>query len=778
MEAELIRYGYLLLFAGVAVEGDAFLLAAAFLAHRGYLNLGWVIAVAVLATVTADQVYYYLARTRGREAFARRVASDSRFERVSRWLERRGTLLLFLSRFLYGFRIAVPVSCGAMGMPPLRFAWVNLAGSVVWAVCFALAGFAFGNALEVVLVDVARYERVIALAILVIAAAVVAVRSHELRARVLALRAPSEAALQFAVRLFTAVHEAGRLVLTRPHVRLAAFVAIVGALNVFTAIFHWHFVSLDVLDSWLPIEVRHASRAALLLAGLALVALGRGLSRRKRSAWVIALVIAALSVALHLGHHASVLRAVIAGLLTLELARQAHRFHARTDPVSLRNGLVAIPVLAAALTAYGAVGYERIDRSLDARTAVRLAWQAAAMQPPAVGRAGRTENAFGWSIAFFGVLSVVYVFGALLAPVTWKRESLADRADLARVAHTHGRDSMSYFAKQDDKSHVRYGPECFVGYRVVRRVAVVAGDPVGPPDAAPGAIAAFTALCERNDWVPVFYETSERYLEAYAARGLRWFKVAEEAVIPLGGFSLSGSKIAKVRHGVTKAEREAPGITVWEYAREGRARDPDVDEQLEDVSAEWLRGKGHGEFGFNLGVFSVDDLLDKRTIVAARPDGFVWAFLTWLPYREGRALVLDAMRRRNDAPASVMDLLIARSALLFKEEGIEAISLGAAPLANADEDARRTVYDRGVRLIFEHVSTVYGYRSLFLFKKKFNPNWEGRYLVFPRPDLLPRIAYALAAVHVEGGLGAAAWQFVSSRFRSTSDTQPAQGGKS
>jgi fermentation-respiration switch protein FrsA (DUF1100 family) len=35
VESLLLRYGHLLLFAGVMVEGEAFLLAAAFLAHRG-----------------------------------------------------------------------------------------------------------------------------------------------------------------------------------------------------------------------------------------------------------------------------------------------------------------------------------------------------------------------------------------------------------------------------------------------------------------------------------------------------------------------------------------------------------------------------------------------------------------------------------------------------------------------------------------------------------------------------------------------------------------------
>ncbi len=664
---------------------------------------------------------------------------------------------------MYGFRIAIPVSCGAAGMSATRFTAINLAGSVVWAICFGLAGYAFGNALEVLLADIAAYERLIAATLFVVAAVAIAVRSREVRSRVLALRRPSQAALQLAGRLFAAAHGAGRLVLARPHVRLAAFVVFVGALNIATALFHWRFLPLGLLDTWLPVEVRHVSRAAMLLAGIALVGLGRGLSRRKRTAWSIATTIAVLSVALQLGHHGGVIRAVLSALLAFELARQAHRFTARTDPIRLRNALVAIPVLLVALSGYGMAGYRRLDRTRDPRTAFAMTWQAAALQPPAAPN-DRTARAFGWSIAFFGVVAGVYVFGALLAPVAYRRETTANLEEVARLTGAHGRESMSYFAKQDDKHHALVGLESFVGYRVVRRVAVAAGDPVGPEEDMPAAIADFVALCTRNDWVPVFYETTERWLPVYAACGLRSFKAAEEAVIPLAGFSLAGSKIAKVRHGVAKAEREAPGITVWEYRAD--ARDPDVDEQLEDVSAEWLLGKGAAELGFNLGVFSVDDLADKRTIVAASPEGYVWAFVTWLPYRHGRALVLDAMRRRSQSPASVMDLLIARSALLFKEEGIEAVSLGAAPLANAADQADPSVYDRGVRLIYDHFSVVYGYRSLFFFKKKFNPVWESRYLVFPRPDLLPRIAYALTAVHVEGGLASAAWQFIASRLRS------------
>ena len=47
MELLLLKYGYLLLFAGVIVEGEAVLIAGSFLASRGYFNIGTVALIAL-----------------------------------------------------------------------------------------------------------------------------------------------------------------------------------------------------------------------------------------------------------------------------------------------------------------------------------------------------------------------------------------------------------------------------------------------------------------------------------------------------------------------------------------------------------------------------------------------------------------------------------------------------------------------------------------------------------------------------------------------------------
>ena len=738
---------YLLLFLGTLVEADAALIAAAFLAHRGRLNLPGVIAVCIAATLTANQFWFWLARMKGRAFLDRRLQTDRKLQRIHGWLGRRGTLLIPASRFLYGFRVAIPVAYGASGTPPVRFALLEVLSAIAWGVTVGFAGYAFGDTLEILLSDLRQYEVVVACAVIVIGVTAALRRRAQLRELVRVMRGPVNAGGALAVAMFVTARRAGRALITHPHGRLAALAVVLGALNAVSALVGTHILHLDRMTAWLPFEVTHGSRALMLLAGLGLAYLGRGLARRKRSAWAMALGLAALSALLYLTHHGSILRAGLAGALAVELWRQRHRFHARTDPLRLRHALLATPILALAVTVYGLAGLRELGQApTTMRESMRTVVMTASFASGPVVPDTAAAMAYVWSLRLLFVLSAGYVLMASLAPVAWHDfRSHVGPARVAQLGWLHGRDSMSCFAKQADKRHFSVDGRAFVGFRVRNRVAIVAGDPVGEEDAIAPLVAAFIEFCRVNDWVPVFYETSHRYLDLYRAGGLRWFKIGEEAVLDLPSWSLSGGAVAKVRQFINKVRRETPDLEVVEYRR--RTPVEDIDDQLEDISRAWLAMKKGGEMGFNLGVFSVEDLQDERAFIARRGDGTVEAFVTWLPYRAGRAVVLDAMRQRPKAQPGVMDLLIAESALVFKKEGLEAASLAMAPLANADEAAAVSPYELGVRLLFDHFSSVYGYRTLFQYKKKFAPAWEPRYLVFPRPDLLARIAYALVAVH-------------------------------
>jgi membrane protein DedA with SNARE-associated domain len=184
----LLSYRYIFVVFGSIFEGDATLLGASFLAHRHLLSLGAVIATAAIASTAWNELVFYFSRKGGRGFLEKRVARHPAYERVQGWVRRRSVVLLLFSRYLFGFRLAIPVACGATGMCTPTFTAVNLAGAVIWAVPIGLVGFFLGNAVETFWNGVRHWEWQIACMFLVLLTGLLAWKDPELCRLSLALK--------------------------------------------------------------------------------------------------------------------------------------------------------------------------------------------------------------------------------------------------------------------------------------------------------------------------------------------------------------------------------------------------------------------------------------------------------------------------------------------------------------------------------------------------------------------------------------------------------------
>lgn len=158
-EALVTDYGYLAVLVGTLLEGEAILIIAGFLAHRGYLELPVVIAVAFVGTLLGDQLYFYLGRIKGRSFIDSRPAWKAKTERVFRLMEKNQVLLILGFRFIYGIRTVASFTFGASGMSPLRYLTLNTVGALIWAVSIGLLGYCFGQVVEVIIGDIKQYEQ-------------------------------------------------------------------------------------------------------------------------------------------------------------------------------------------------------------------------------------------------------------------------------------------------------------------------------------------------------------------------------------------------------------------------------------------------------------------------------------------------------------------------------------------------------------------------------------------------------------------------------------------
>ncbi|GAB4033400.1 DedA family protein [Spirosoma gilvum] len=136
----MLTYGYPILFLGVLLESEAFLLVGVYLAHQGYFSLPAVIGLAALSSFCVTQLCFLLGYRYGSTFISSRPRWQNRYQRIERLMNRYGTGLVVGFRALYGLRGAIPAAVGLAGFSSGRFMVYNALGALVWAITVALLG--------------------------------------------------------------------------------------------------------------------------------------------------------------------------------------------------------------------------------------------------------------------------------------------------------------------------------------------------------------------------------------------------------------------------------------------------------------------------------------------------------------------------------------------------------------------------------------------------------------------------------------------------------------
>jgi membrane protein DedA with SNARE-associated domain len=151
-------YGYAAVLVGTFFEGETILVLGGFAAHRGYLQLPWVMLAAFAGTLAGDQLYFHIGRTRGARLLERRPGWRRKAGRVLALLDRHPALFIIGFRFVYGMRTVSPFAIGMSSVSRGRFTVLNATGAALWAVSVGTLGYVFGHAMELALEEVKRYE--------------------------------------------------------------------------------------------------------------------------------------------------------------------------------------------------------------------------------------------------------------------------------------------------------------------------------------------------------------------------------------------------------------------------------------------------------------------------------------------------------------------------------------------------------------------------------------------------------------------------------------------
>lgn len=493
---------------------------------------------------------------------------------------------------------------------------------------------------------------------------------------------------------------------------------------------------LQILRTHLPLAAIEASHLLSVGTAVLLIALSRGIADQVLGAYraTMGLLLAGAVFSLLKGidfEEAAVLLAVAALLRT-----QRGRFYRRGHPVFSARSLYWALGLAAALAGYALLGVW-VYGGVGFKSDLLLRFAPTAEAPR-----------FLRSVLFGVVVALAYLAGSLFRSrgPALTQPGEAELGEVVGLMERFGGGPFGHLVLLGDK--FLFWPEgrrAVVPFGRVRDRLVALGDPIGDPEAADDAVAAFRDFADRHGMAPVFYEVSEPEVHRYHDAGFALFKLGEAAWVPVERFTLEGKRGQPVRHSVSRAKRDGVALEVAE---------PPLGEgllaELRAVSDAWLRERRAAEKGFSLGRFD-PAYLGRAPVAVVRAEGRLVAFASLMPgYGSRETLSVDLMRHLPDAPPGTMDFLFAELIARARTEGYRHFNLGMAPLAGVGETRYARPRERVARLAFEHGSRFYNYKGLRSFKEKFQPEWRGSYLAYPPFTPLPALLLDIAAL-VAGG---------------------------
>lgn len=352
------------------------------------------------------------------------------------------------------------------------------------------------------------------------------------------------------------------------------------------------------------------------------------------------------------------------------------------------------------------------------------------------------------SISYLWATAVLLAMAALIFTTRRAHDERGQFADYDKLLHQSGSSTIGWMARWPGMNYwVNLSKTAGFAYRLENNIAIVLSDPVGSRQAVAAAFESFEAMCLRRGWHPIYYAVSDTFRRNVRKQKLKSIQVGEDTVIDLPELAFSGKSWQSVRSAVNRAAKDGIRMRAIKY---GEAA-PGLQDQLKAIAAGWVNDKSLPEMGFTLGTLQEAQDPEVRMHLAIDQDGTVHGMTSWFPvYRRGKVVgwTIDIMQRRlaDYTMGGVIEFLIAESAMAFKQEGYEFMSLSAAPLSHSSKPGN--AIERLLDLVAERMEPYYGFRSLYNFKQKFNPRHEPIYLCYHDEARLPSIALAIGQAYM------------------------------
>jgi len=532
-----------------------------------------------------------------------------------------------------------------------------------------------------------------------------------------------------------------------------------GVLNVVANIFRRFQPVAHRVDKVIPGLVNSTAFSTALFTSLVLILVASGLRRRKRRAWTIAVIVLAFNLLSDFfRYHYHPLQIIPNAVLLVILLIVRNEFYAISDPATRFQPLYAFAILlsftiiSAIMMLYFRHGHDIVGNPSFKNIFLTVIEGMVGISGPIEFVNQRASDAVEFSLAALGIFTIVLPLFLYFRRVKPLPKMSDEDIEIVRklIRHDVDQDSLGYFATRRDKS-VIWAPnkKAGIAYRVEAGVMLASGDPFGEYSLWPAAIDAFLEEAKLHAWTPAVMGASDRGGEVWVEHaGMTAFDIGDEAIIKVKDFTLEGRPMANVRQMVNRIGRKGyvAKTTKWSDL------DLNIRVELRGLAKKWRYGTPERGFSMSMDRFGED--IDGETVITIATLGDeIKGLLYFVPWSND-GISLDRMQRERGTDPGVNELLIVQTVEWARENKIESISLNFAAFRSLFERADKISagpITRGSRNVIRFFSNYFQVESLYRFNAKFDPEWQTRYLVYPKATDIAKIGWA--AIKAEQFIG-------------------------
>jgi lysyl-tRNA synthetase class 2 len=537
---------------------------------------------------------------------------------------------------------------------------------------------------------------------------------------------------------------------------------LIGLFNVLANVIRPFKLPVKRIDGYLPVFINSTAFATAVFTGLALIILAHGLIRKKRRARDLVIIILIINITSDLfrfHHHPIQLVSAIVLLILLLTFRK--EFYALSDPTTKFAPLGAflfssfIFLILGLIVIYFRHGNQIVGDTSFHNILLTVAEGMVGVTGPIKFASDKISDTVGVALATFGMFTLIFPLWLFFRPIKPEPKISGEEIELVKtlVMRDEDQDSLGYFATRRDKSVIwSDNKKAGIAYRVQNGVMLASGDPFGEYSLWGETINKFLAHSSLHAWIPAVMGASDHGGEVWIENaGMIAVDIGDEAIVKVADFTLEGRPMGNVRHMVNRVKKS--GYTT--YSSRFGDLTPEVQEQLRGLTKKWRYGVA--ERGFSMSMDRFGESIDNEALVTvAEINGEIKGILYFVPWGKTK-ISLDRMQREKAADAGLNELMITQSIEYSRENGITHISLNFA--------AFRSLFERGEKIsagpitrtnrnLIRFASNWFQIESLYRFNAKFQPEWQTRYVIYPKASDLVRVGYAaLRAEKLVSGIG-------------------------